>query len=342
MIPNLLINEIDSLLRYLEDDNWLIQTLDSIIYTDENLDKQHLELESFVKKVLGSDTTFFSKNIKLKEVSNEVYRSLATVRGKLKTISAKKLFLKLSRLEILLTAIVEQANGEAVAISNVLIEVNKFFANYESYLENQTDISTIRVFSVAVDLERSIKFLKNILGLIRHSLKTEKLEHYPDTALFLPMSKKIRYEQLIEKITAIQSIYKTLCQLLNIPLKDNSVQIINHVQLGDWTLKVVGNTKVINLMSSLVKSLDSLPKTLAVINENSSPKEIETLIEFFHLSEQLEKNGIEVKDKRKLIQQVAVDIVKQLLILKAEVEEGSLNNQQIRFNALNTKESSAR
>lgn len=191
MNPNPLIDEIDSLLRYLEDDSWLIQTLDNIIYTDENLDKQHLELESFVKKVLGSDTTFFSKNIKLKEVSNDVYRSLATVRNKLKTISAKKLFLKLSRLEMFLTTIVEHTNGEAQAICDVLAEVNRFSSNYETYLESQTDISTIRVFSVAVDLETSIKFLKNILGLVRYSLKTEQLKQYPDTALSLPVSKKV-------------------------------------------------------------------------------------------------------------------------------------------------------
>jgi hypothetical protein len=335
MNPNPLINEIDSLLRYLEDDNWLIQTLDSIIYTDENLDKQHLELESFVKKVLGSDSTFFSKNIKLKEVSNEVYKSLATVRSKLKTISAKKLFLKLSRLEIFLTAIVEHADDEAEAIRDVLAELNRFSLNYETYLENQTDVSTIRVFSVAVDLETNIKFLKNILGLIRHSLKAEQAKHYPNPLLTLPVSKKIQYEQLVEKITAIQSIYRTLCQLLNISLKDDPIHVVNDIQFGELALQIVGNIKVLSLMDSLMKSMDTLPKTLAIINENASSKEIETLVEFFHLSEQLEKNGLEVGDKKKLIQQVAVKMVKQLLLLKDDTKDEKVNNQ-VRFTTVDT------
>lgn len=308
-----LVKEIDELLHYLEEDNWLMQTLHDIIYLEGESPKPHLELEAFVKKILNSDSLFFSKHTKLKEVADEVYKNLAVVRKKLKNISAKKLFLKLAQFEGHLRTIVEYAGKNTVTLRKILADVSCFSSDYETYLEMQTDVTTIRVFTAAVDLESSIKFLK-ILTLIRAGLKENSfLEESSNTLSFL-VPPDIKFEQLIERIVTLESIYSELCQLLNIALAEYPVKVVNYVESGKLRLKVIGNNSIIELMIFLIESDESLAKKVEALSEIALLRKTEHSKKVLHLNSKQDNSADSLKNKVD-IQKNAAGIIEKLNVL---------------------------
>ncbi|OQW94879.1 MAG: hypothetical protein BWK79_04490 [Beggiatoa sp. IS2] len=309
-----LVKEIDELLRYLEEDDWLMQTLHEIIYSDTETPKQYLEVEMFVKRILNCDSLFFSKHTKLKEVADEVYKNLAAVRKKLKNISAKKLFLKLAQFEGHLRTIIEYAGKNTSTIRKILTDVSCFSSDYETYLEMQTDVTTIRVFKAAVDLESSIKFLR-ILTLIHVGLKENRfLEESSNTLSFL-VPPDIKFEQLVERIVTLESIYSELCQLLNITLSECPVRVVNYVEGGKLRLKVIGNNSIIELMTFLIESDEPLVKKVEALSEISLLRRVENSKKVLHLTSKQENTTADALKNKVDIQKTSASIIEKLNVL---------------------------
>ncbi|MDY6993967.1 MAG: hypothetical protein SVR94_15370 [Pseudomonadota bacterium] len=325
-----LAKEIDKLLfLYLDPESWLIKTLYELIYLDPQSNTYLLDFEIFLRKLLKSNSFFADKFSKLRSTSNELNENIDRLQKRLKKISAKELFPRLAQLEHSLHVVSQCLQQEALVIKTISNSVSRFSSAFDTYLEFHTYDATIHVFLTAVELENNIKFLKNILHLIRDNLEIFQTQEHNDTALSLLFANEVEFKQFVEKLIAIHMIYEELGQLLNRSLDESPIRLVK-VKAGSLWVKVTGEAQVISLMRSLLESSalyiyrnDTPNGTLMTL-----PRELESLDKVLHLSKRLEEQGINTTTTHDHIQKASISLARQLNILFEGQHSLEINNTE--------------
>ena len=323
-----LAKEIDKLLfLYLNPDNWLIKTLHELIYLDNQNKTYLIDFETFIRKILKSNNFFFDKLSKLRNTSDEVHENLTRLQKRLAKVSAKELFPRLAQLEQSLLTVSHCLEQEALVIKTIINSVNRFSSAFDTYLESHTYDATIHVFLAGVELETHIKFLKNILYLMRENLEIFQAQEETETVLSLLFPNEVEFKQFVEKLIAIHMLYEELCQLLTLPIPESPIRLVK-VKAGSLWVKVTGEAKVISLMRSLIES-----SALFVYRNSTSngtlttlPRELETLDKVLHFTKRLEENGVNTAAVQDHIQKASLGLVRHLNSLLEGQHSLEINN----------------
>lgn len=123
----------------------------------------------------------------------------------------------------------------------------------------------------------------------------------------------ISYRDLLVKLTAFEVIYTKLCSLIKISTSEHPLQIIR-IEYGSLWLKLFGESRVINLLTSLIQA------AVIYIYRNYTdegklsyiPQKVDLIESVLRLSERLKENGIEISEIKDNVQRSAIIISSQL------------------------------
>lgn len=212
----------------------------------------------------------------------------------------------------------------------LLKRVETFVELYDAYLATPTASAAAPLILEANTLRRLLQSDFAALELMDDFVKSQSAagdgEEEFSMALYQPSS----FSDFISKLQAFQTIYDELCQLLAVSQVDFPLRI-GKIESGSLWLKVFGETKVIQLITSIVEAtVGFLHRKFTDEGKIAAiPRKIESLDAVIHMTEKLRALGLETKDIDTNLRKSAVAISHSLATLLEGQPRVTLNDQLI-------------
>jgi hypothetical protein len=148
-------------------------------------------------------------------------------------------------------------------------------------------------------------------------------------ALVLFMRSKQTFRDVVEKLTAIESLYDEVCSLVGVSPAEFPLQV-SRLEVGSLWLKLFGESKVIALITKLLEN------GAGFVYRNFTregqlrdiPKQIETINSALGLVEELEKMNIPTDAIKENIQKSSIFITEKVNVLLSGSSEISVNGRE--------------
>ena len=166
--------------------------------------------------------------------------------------------------------------------------LTNFSKAYREFLKNYRHSQTIKLMRAAESIEAWLSSASLLTQAMKASLHSESLSPADDERrLLMLFDATPTLRDLTEKVSAIQSIYSELCELLVITERGHPLRIAK-LETGSLLLDLLGMKRVIDLMSNMFESsvqyfhrnfttegkLTELPKRLEIVDRLLSTAKI--------------------------------------------------------------------
>jgi len=215
--------------------------------------------------------------------------------------------------------------------------IRSLFSNlelaYETFIENYTYSSTLRLMFYAKEFKETILNFNNFTKFISNSLQTE---HDFDSdkslsSLSLFIDSDYTFKEFISKLESIQNLYSELCFVFDISEVDFPLRIIK-VESGSLWVKLFGETKVIETIISLIQDAKEygyrkITKEGKIETEKENLKAIESALE---IRKKMQDANINVEEFDEKIKKSSIIIMNNLNTLLSGGNTIKLNGELIK------------
>lgn len=286
----------------------------------ESLDVTFQEIEDYIEVISqgGNEAT---------HVHNRLKSTLAGIKQNLVEVKPRKFFLTIEKLQSDIMKVKEYGFYETQLLDEIYDSLEDFSLIYETYLENYTPEDAgkmvLKAHSLVALFDGVKKGLSFYLGNIEKIVSTKN----DIRELSIVLSSSMNLAEFILKLKAIEGIYEELCMLLSISTAEYPIEILK-IESGSLWVKVLGNNKVIGLLTKFIESgtyyiYRNYTKEGKLI---SLPKKVESIESILNLRSNLEKQGIDASEMNEHIQKASVTIAKELNILISGEPEVTINS----------------
>lgn len=306
-----LTKKIDDLLAHMKTANALLKALDDLSETYDGLierkpPRKETEIKAardraldVLKNILG-----FKSNL-----TPNYFLSLFT--NKLKRIWSAQLFLDANNLTAYLREFQQHLEcGFCFALAKKL---EGFAWSYEKFIREHDETVAIDVMVQAKSLRTSLHDVRSVLSFVRQSITGSEpdVEQEGLVSFFLHPDNEL--SSVITKLKAIQVIYSELCRVLNVSVPEHPLRIVN-LESGSLWLRLFGESKVVTLMTDLVRS--SLGFMYRHFTKEgmltSIPMKVEEIESVIALEQRIRDLGVDTTEMRENLRISGVVIAKQL------------------------------
>ena len=328
-----LIEYIESLNKDLDDKE--LSTIYEWIYFLEN---QHQRLEKFIFDAANLTIPIGNNPFD----NNQVAAEKVKIQGNLNNIVAEiknkelpgKIFIGLHNIKENYTSFIRKINQDhsakyLVFISHVFSELG---TTYDNFVINPNYITAFLLTNAAKTFNKNLKNSVEIINIISCSLQ----ETYDDenlSFLSLKLDSDYTFQQFIEKLQAIQSIYSEMCYLFEISEYDFPLRIAK-IESGSLWLKIFGESKIINLFADSIKDAKEYGYRNMTREGKirSVPEDIKAVEALLGLRDKMKEGGINTKDVDEKISKSTSIIADNLNILLSGEKKVTLNGELIEEN----------
>lgn len=240
-------------------------------------------------------------------------------------ISAKSVFLSIEKIRVVFEGFYS-SHYKTVAWSGD-DEFRLFEKCYEKSLTTllsqnldgtiQANLSRALAASASM-LKASLEHYLLLINVISQQLEqgAEQDSSLKEISLFFEYSYTLK--EVLVKLEAIQSLYSNLCHLMDVSEDDFPLKI-NMVETGSLLIKLLGESKIIELLLSLIKDYAGVfyKNNTQQGKIESIPRKLETIESAVKLKKILEENGIDTSKMSKNIEECAYTVTEQLSVLLA-------------------------
>ncbi len=289
----------------------LIASLENIDFINEmirNVSQLYPEVREHIYKVFIVDQPETQQNLAANTVEH-----LKRIGSEIKFVSAGSVFVEIFNLKKDLQENKESIKLLSSFIEDTLIDLDKLYSDYEHFIQDQTTKSTLSVMDSTLSLNESLQNLKKTALSIKTLISNEFDYNTKSGTLSLFFLSSVSYNETINKLTALESIYNEFCRLLNVSTSEHPIELLK-LDIGSLWLKIFGESKIITLITSLIES------GLSYLHRNftregkilSIPKKVEIVEDMLQLSTKLKELGIDSKVLNDNIAQSTIIISQEL------------------------------
>ncbi len=303
--------EIDRILTAFEDAELLFLGL-------KNINSLNPELREITDIIFFDD--FMSPPI------NEFRDKLTTVKDTI-GVKPRSLFAAIEKFQSDIRQIKASDLTDLSQLNEIDNALESFTHIYESYIDNQNAKNAYVLVEESKTLMSLLNGFKKGLCFYVANVKAATPESEDGKELSIYLSSTLSLAEFILKLQSIERIYKELCMLTDI---SSPIQILK-IESGSLWIKVFGNSKVIDLMTGLVKSgVGFVYRNFTEEGKFSAiPKQIEALESILELRKKLSAEGISVDELDDHINKSAVVVSKALNTLIEGQPEIVINDSKL-------------
>ncbi len=260
------------------------------------------------------------------QASNRVQQAFTTLHQTTAEISPRALYRSLDLLRSDLDELL-QPNLAKSALAQTLFESLETFSHlYDSFLSSPSPSAAAPLILQANTLHRLITNTHNGLQFADEVCAPNSHPTSAESDFSLALYQPTSYADLVEKLIAFGTIYDELCQLLSVSQVDFPLRIVR-IESGSLWIKVFGETRVIQLVTSIVESsIGFLHRKFTDEGKIASiPRKIESLNAVIQLTEKLAAMGVNTNDVEENLRKSAVSISQSLACLLEGQARISLN-----------------
>jgi hypothetical protein len=224
----------------------------------------------------------------------------------------------------------DQLPKRSTYLDSLLAEIDHFADEYDEYLSKPNATNATSLILVSAEIKRCLEDFRGALDLFDSLLDDLPAEDQVDGSLSIVLPYTVEVTDFIAKLTAIQSIYSELCQLLDISETDSPLEI-GKIESGSLWAKVLGSSVALTLVTQFIQSSAGyLYHNYTVEGQISSvPGKVESLDKVVDLRQKLKAAGIKTKDIDEQLAKSAHTIAKDLNTLLENQPSIILNGHQI-------------
>jgi len=136
--------------------------------------------------------------------------------------------------------------------------------------------------------------------------------------------------RVIAKLKALSDLFEEICVLLNVPNEKRSLEILR-IEVGSLYIIIRGAELIMGLLADFIREAAWFVYRNRTTEGKIStiPKKLEILERELHISERLQKMGIDTTDTNEYIQRCSVKIVSHLNELLTDVSSVAVNRETI-------------
>lgn len=300
------------------------------------------DLDSFIKKVrhlassredlvnlYGDVAAFDSKQTTyLAQVNQELSRVVAEVQA----FSSRQFFESALKVNSAFARAARDIPMLHPIVDNVLRALNALQDSFDSFTQRH---STSRAMKVVFNAHSFIQAIDSYIDgteFIGNVLRSHHATPEQSGTLELYMPAELNFEEFIERLNSINTIYQELAQILGVSTSDEPLKILK-VESGSLWASLFGNSKIMALMDDFLRSaakymhrnftregkIEALPTSLKGMNE---------ILDF---TKRLEEKGVDVKDIHEQLAKGTFRMAKEMNILLENQSSVSINGEDIQL-----------
>nr|MDA3895983.1 hypothetical protein [Desulfobacteraceae bacterium] len=190
-----------------------------------------------------------------------------------------------------------------------------FVETHDNYIKNYSLPSTMKMIFAAKNLTVSIESFNEALTNVKNNIQLIDHDHVDQNSetLSVYFASYTDFVDSIIKLNALKTIYEELSCLFDISLSESPIHLIK-IESGSLWVKIAGCIKIILPLKELIRSF------ILYIFRNYTdegklltlPKKMDVIERAIHLTEVLEKHGIDCSIPKENIEKSAIKVSEQL------------------------------
>jgi len=138
--------------------------------------------------------------------------------------------------------------------SAITVKVENFYQEYEKSINNYSWEQTLTLLNAAAQLYDSIMVSRDLIHLIQQDLEPQAQVSEENAAASLFFQGTTDYEEVLNKLLALNSLYSELCLLADVSRSQYPLKLIK-IESGSLWIKLFGESRVIMLLTSILRRL---------------------------------------------------------------------------------------
>jgi len=308
--------KIKTIITALDDAPYILETLDILEGTFLEIENRIIEIA-----VGGNNIT---------NIPSHINSTLNKVRGSFSEVKPRKFFSEIENLQSNILRVKENGLLDTSLVDELHSKLDNFSHAYESYIENYHTRTSAKMVLEAHTLLSLINSMKKGLLFYQNNIESEVFQPDDKRELTIILPSTMTLAEFIIKLQSIESIYKELCDILNVSLIDYPVEIVK-IESGSLFAKLIGNNKIIELIASCIEA-SALFMYRNYTKEGkltSLSRKVEAIESVLNLSGNLKEQDINVEEMSEHIQKSSITIAKELDVLISGEPQVKLNKKTL-------------
>jgi hypothetical protein len=281
--------------------------------TESNAFVAAVQLFSGTFEDIAKNLALIGSNSNNAAYANEIYNTLNSFKDRKSLVSARRLYSDLEIVQFSLKNFQIRLSGPSEYVESLIADVDGFASMYDIYLSEPNAINAAPIAVAASGLAQRFADFNGSLNLFNSLFQELPPRDIDNSTLSVVLSGTFDLREFIVRLSAIESIYSELCQLLNISESDYPLEIAK-VESGSLLAKVAGSAVVIGLMTTFIQST----ATYAYENYTTEgriktiPTKVESLDKVIDLTKKLKESGVDTSKLEEQVSKSAYTIAKDL------------------------------
>lgn len=213
--------------------------------------------------------------------------------------------------------------------------IEAFVAHYDAFLMQQTTSNAAKLMLEASTLNMRLSSVLSAFEFFDSAIRGQQVAPLEETQLSLVLYEADTLPGFFEKLEALQHLYSELCMLLNVSESEHPLRV-GKIESGSLWVKVFGDTKVIQLIASLIEAtVGYLHRQFTTEGKiGAVPKKLEALDAAIQVSSKLDALGVDTSEMNDHLRKSGVSISKNLATLLEDQPKVSINDRLFAVGAL--------
>jgi hypothetical protein len=264
----------------------------------------------------------------LGQVNQELSRVVSEVQG----FSSREFFESAYKVNSIFNQAADEVPVLGPIAGKVLYELDALQNAFDSFTQKHSTDRALKVVFKAHSFVQAIDSYVEYTELIGNSFRSDHATPEQAGTLELYMPAELNFEEFIERLNSIKTIYQELAQIVGVSISDEPLKILK-VESGSLWASLFGNSKIMALMDDLLRSaarymhrnftregkIEALPTSLKGMNE---------ILDF---TKRLEENGVDVTAIHDQLVKGTFLVAKEMNVLLENQSSVTINGEDIRL-----------
>lgn len=287
------------------------------------LDGVNRTIETYLSAIsVGGSINIYTDN------ASAINSQLSAISNITRGHSPRLLFREVETLQKRLAESLVEGISDPKEIAVILGELDDFAETYNTYVTHQTGTNALPLLLISQRVKISLDCLTGFLRYIRNNTIDVQLPSSDESEFSLILYQVIDLKNFTQKLDNLGALYSELCYVLNISEAAHPLRIAK-IESGSLLTRLLGDTKVVNLMLSLIEgSVKFFHRNFTDEGRIAAiPKKIESLDAILNFSNRLKENGVDVSALNDTLAKSAVSITNSLNALVSDQAKVEINGQ---------------
>lgn len=206
--------------------------------------------------------------------------------------------------------------------------VEQFISRYDAFLMQQNASNAAALMLEASKLNRTLETTFELLRYVNSAIDAHDARHADEDQLSIIFYQSDNLTGFITRLSSLQELYSELCMLLQVSEATHPLRV-GKLESGSLWVKVFGDTKVIQLVASLIEStVGYLHRRFTTEGKiGAVPKKLEALDGVIQLSAKLTALGVDTSEMNEHLRKSGVTVARSLATLLEDQPRVTLNDR---------------